>query len=260
MASTARPSLRKDETGKEYGPFTVLGYSGSKRGKAYWSVRCSLCGHEAVCRGADLRKGIYPRHKCIRICRQCGKSENEMEFDKNRRVGNICLGCKKDFIKSWREENTEYRAEYARDWYINSPEKVAEYRKRERSRRQLSSANFIKELVGIKRRNMAHLPNSKDKRAQQKVKSPERRIFALTAEDVITLWEKQQGRCAISDMPMAHEFKNLRSASIDRIDNSKGYIQGNVQLVCQWVNYAKNNNSDAEIRKVLEEFKHNIKV
>lgn len=255
MTSDSRPSLRQDETGKKYGSFIVLGYAGAKRGKALWSVHCSLCDHEAVSRGVDLRKGIYPRHKCIRVCRDCGKSEHETEFDKNRQVGNICSNCKKKFIKSWREENVEYRADYKRQWNTDSPDKIIKYQKQERVRRQSSPANFIKELVGIKRRNMAHLPNSKDKRAQQKAKTPERRIFTITVEDVVALWDKQNGRCAISGMPMAHEFKNLRSVSIDRIDSDLGYTLDNIQLVCQWVNYAKNRYSNAEIGEVLTEYK-----
>jgi hypothetical protein len=160
-----------------------------------------------------------------------------------------------EFLKSWREENTEYRAEYKKQWNADSPDKINEYRKQERVRRQSSSTNFIRELVGIKRRNIAYIYKSKDKRAQQKVKSPQRCVFAITVEDVVALWDKQNGRCAISGMPMAHEFKNLRSVSIDRIDNNKGYVPGNVQLVCQWVNYAKNRYSNTEIGEVLAEFK-----
>lgn len=40
---------------------------------------------------------------------------------------------------------------------------------------------------------------------------------------------------------MLYEPNNLRSVSIDRIDNSKGYIRGNIQLVCRFINFAKNN-------------------
>ena len=255
MTSVSRPGLVTDETGNKYGSFIVLGYAGAKRGKALWSLECDLCGHQAIQRGVDLRKGIFPRHKCIRVCRCCGKSENETKFDKNRQVGNICLSCKKEFLKSWREKNTEHRSDYKRQWNIDSPEKITEYRKQEKARRQSSPANFLRELVGIKRRTMAYLHKAKDRRAKQKTRSPQRCLFTITVEDVIALWDKQGGLCAISGMPMAHEFKNLRSASIDRIDSNNGYVPGNIQLVCQWVNYAKNNHSDAEIREVLSEFK-----
>jgi len=71
----------------------------------------------------------------------------------------------------------------------------------------------------------------------------------------IGLWKSQQGKCAITKMPMTHEFKNLRSISVDRIDSAKGYIVGNIQLVCQWVNLAKGSHSDDEFRKIINEFK-----
>lgn len=34
--------------------------------------------------------------------------------------------------------------------------------------------------------------------------------------------------------------------SVDRIDSSKGYIAGNVQLVCNWANRAKATLTDGE--------------
>jgi len=44
----------------------------------------------------------------------------------------------------------------------------------------------------------------------------------------------------------------LTSASLDRIDSSKGYIQGNVQFVAYGINLAKNNFSDADVISFLD--------
>ncbi len=35
--------------------------------------------------------------------------------------------------------------------------------------------------------------------------------------------------------------------SIDRIDSSKGYVPGNVQLVCKFVNLGKSGHSQVEV-------------
>ncbi len=41
--------------------------------------------------------------------------------------------------------------------------------------------------------------------------------------------------------------KNLKTISIDRIDSSKGYVRGNVQLVCWVVNQMKNDLTNDEL-------------
>ena len=40
---------------------------------------------------------------------------------------------------------------------------------------------------------------------------------------------------------------NIKSASLDRIDNSKGYVQGNVRFVSVMFNFARNKFSDEEV-------------
>jgi hypothetical protein len=67
----------------------------------------------------------------------------------------------------------------------------------------------------------------------------------VTAELILKMWEKQDGKCFYTGLPMevkAGKGKNNPAAfSIDRIDSSKGYTRDNVVL-CRWdVNRAKNN-------------------
>lgn len=66
--------------------------------------------------------------------------------------------------------------------------------------------------------------------------------FELNYEDLLTLWNKQNGLCALSGIPMTHDIYNGRvptNISIDKIDPSKGYIKNNIQLVCSSVNMMK---------------------
>lgn len=70
--------------------------------------------------------------------------------------------------------------------------------------------------------------------------------FNIEIEDVWNLYVNQKQKCALSGLPIS--FKNqanrrgLRSftASLDRIDSSKGYIKDNIQLVHKDVNIMKN--------------------
>lgn len=66
--------------------------------------------------------------------------------------------------------------------------------------------------------------------------------FDLTYEDMLDMWNKQNGLCALSGIPMTHDIYSGRiqtNVSIDKIDPNKGYIRDNVQLVCSCVNMMK---------------------
>lgn len=81
----------------------------------------------------------------------------------------------------------------------------------------------------------------------------------LTPEYLDDLWNKQGGRCVLTGIPL--EFFSSRtgksgeihsSVSLDRKDNSQGYRQGNVQFVVLGINYAKNRNTDADVKALIE--------
>lgn len=72
---------------------------------------------------------------------------------------------------------------------------------------------------------------------------------SITIEYILELLEKQEYTCALSGIPlnMSKTFSRDRTdkvdsttASLDRIDSSKGYVEGNVQWVHKHVNKMKN--------------------
>jgi predicted amidophosphoribosyltransferase len=82
------------------------------------------------------------------------------------------------------------------------------------------------------------------------------RNINVTAEYLYKLLEIQQQKCAYTGIPMelpTHKgCKDKRMcASLDRIDSSKGYVEGNVQWVIAPINYMKHTLSDAEFRELL---------
>ncbi len=101
---------------------------------------------------------------------------------------------------------------------------------------------------GKSKYNICKLVNSAYKRSLKY-----NRVFSIVNKDIDDLWESQQGKCAISGiqmvLPKNKGQKNpwsTNSVSLDRIDSSKGYEKGNIQLVTIQVNIGKNNLSDAE--------------
>jgi hypothetical protein len=85
----------------------------------------------------------------------------------------------------------------------------------------------------------------------------------LTLQDLKDQWDRQDGRCVYTgwklELPAYHleraETKgrqrrftrNLRRASLDRIDSSKGYERGNIQFVCLMANIAKSDYSSEDL-------------
>lgn len=68
--------------------------------------------------------------------------------------------------------------------------------------------------------------------------------WELTMEVLWKLFKKQEGRCAISGIPLILDVKiprkgKLNTASIDRIDNNKPYTEDNVQWVHKDINKIK---------------------
>jgi hypothetical protein len=69
----------------------------------------------------------------------------------------------------------------------------------------------------------------------------------MTLEDVENLYEKQNGKCSLSGIPVVFNTTITNgggkvingNASIDRRDNSKGYTKDNIQIVDKDVNMAK---------------------
>jgi len=77
----------------------------------------------------------------------------------------------------------------------------------------------------------------------------------LTLEYLKQLWESQNGICSFTGWRMElprhasgwNESSSPKRASLDRIDSSKGYIQGNVRFVSVIANYARNSFDDKEV-------------
>lgn len=85
--------------------------------------------------------------------------------------------------------------------------------------------------------------------------------FNLTYEFIEQLWFEQNGKCALSNLPMTYllgEGRVPTNVSIDKIDKNKGYIKENVQLVCNAVNQIKSDLNEDEMILFCESIIKNI--
>lgn len=75
-------------------------------------------------------------------------------------------------------------------------------------------------------------------------------VFNITLEDVWTKYEKQKRKCALSGVDIIfiknNDVSHLQTASIDRIDNTKGYTVDNIQIVHKHVNFMKGTHSQID--------------
>jgi len=76
--------------------------------------------------------------------------------------------------------------------------------------------------------------------------------FNITIEQIWELFLKQNRKCILSGVGLkfnSYSRVNDGTASLDRIDSSKGYIEGNVQWVHKAVNYMKWDKTDKDFIK-----------
>lgn len=72
----------------------------------------------------------------------------------------------------------------------------------------------------------------------------------LSVQEILNLYEDQQGLCALTKVPMTSisgSGKHKTNISIDRIECGGPYIPSNIRLVCTHANTIRNNLTDEEM-------------
>eukprot|EP00397_Hematodinium_sp_SG-2012_P037839 GEMP01041079.1.p1 GENE.GEMP01041079.1~~GEMP01041079.1.p1 ORF type:complete len:452 (+),score=16.56 GEMP01041079.1:505-1860(+) len=91
------------------------------------------------------------------------------------------------------------------------------------------------------RGSLNHVLHSAKKGARRRSTKPGRHeagCFELDLDILLNLWLNQQGRCAYSGLVMSAELYTSWRFSLERCDNSLGYIPSNVVFVCSEFNTA----------------------
>lgn len=205
-------------------------------------------GHLNVCkkcRSAQKRLNIQlnkEHSEDVKICPVCGQELNISEFKLDSRMVDgrywMCRSCYKhhDSINKGKDKN------YFKKLRIQL---CPEYR---------NHINELKNKNRIKNLESSILQQCK-KRAMSKGLE-----FNLTLEDIVI-----PEKCPILEVPFVQGTKEnyMYTPSIDRIDNSKGYVKGNIQIISMKANTMKNSASFEELQKfcknILRYSPNNIK-
>ena len=97
--------------------------------------------------------------------------------------------------------------------------------------------------------------NANGQLGERTVKNKELRMTPAELEKLLgSLLDLQGNRCALTGMPFhfagPDADKNLRP-SVDRIDSNGHYGYGNLQIVCQFVNFWKGDSANEEFKRLL---------
>lgn len=76
--------------------------------------------------------------------------------------------------------------------------------------------------------------------------------FKITIQQAWQVFEKQNGRCALTGQIIGFEGHKNNSASLDRIDSKKPYTVKNVQWVHKDINFAKQSMSNGEFIELCQ--------
>lgn len=83
-----------------------------------------------------------------------------------------------------------------------------------------------------------------------------RKEISITLQDIVNQWKLQKGLCAYSKIQLSVAARDKKwaesTASIDRVDSSKGYIKGNIQWVHKRINIMKSNMAHIEFLDWIE--------
>ena len=85
------------------------------------------------------------------------------------------------------------------------------------------------------------------KSSRRKLQGIDKYKWTIRVEDVLAIYKNQKGLCAVTGIKMTWTRVNESTGlagnhsiiSIDRLDNTLGYIKSNIQLVCKRVNLMK---------------------
>lgn len=76
--------------------------------------------------------------------------------------------------------------------------------------------------------------------------------MGITGEDLIKVWERQNGHCLLTAIPMQQEVGHPNAPDLILHDHHKGYSLDNLSLVCEWVSRAKGVMSLAAFKDILD--------
>lgn len=219
---------------KEYYGYSIKSKKPSKGSTFPIIVECTNC-NKLIHREY---RNAFRQHQCSIVhgrnkkCFKCKTWKSLGKFNKNSQLsGKVAKMC--------------------RECHNKHPSVIlCEYNRRQRLRTAFDSGNlnlyFTKKISSIK--NNCKRNNVK---------------FDLTVKNIMDLWNKQQGKCYYSNIPMSNSMKQLGfqawdSPSIDRLEPNKGYVVDNIVWCIFAVNSFKSSLTEKQFKSKLKEIIWNL--
>ena len=84
----------------------------------------------------------------------------------------------------------------------------------------------------------------------------------ITWEDIKEQFESQDGKCHWTGMPidldLIFETHNCASPSVDRLDDTKGYVKGNFVITTRFVNNGRGTTSEEKFKLFIKNMKKTL--
>lgn len=203
-----------------------------------------------LCNGKELTLINFTKNSSCKYgygynCKDCRKVLRRQNIKKENQCilkEKYCIGCDKiiDTIN------------FAQDSYTSDG-----YQSR------CKKCNIKKGQISYSKLNVFIKKILSDARARCKKKSKIGRNMEMniTFDDVMKLYNEQQGKCALTNIQMTHncindrdedskQIMNPHNISMDRIDSTIGYVLSNVRLVCALVNKIKFDMTDIQLSSI----------
>jgi len=220
--------------------------------------RASRGGWMSVCKKCDHQRRNIPRHEKIlkrraekeellarglKVCKSCKETKTVDEFYASPQCFGGCRGecivCvrKKSVVHWHKPETVAARKEYFSREDVR--ERQNSHRRSEKGRKQ------FRERV---KRTPSYVLSFALHRALKRRPTDN----PVTHSELIQLYRDQNGKCALSGKTMTWMNGRIHptSITIDRIDSTKGYTRGNIQLLCHSVNRMKGDATEAEVIEI----------
>lgn len=135
----------------------------------------------------------------------------------------------RQYAKKWRDENPEKHKESLKKWREENPEKVKQYSIKKR----IEAETDIDKFVDIIYRGMLDRTNLRNKKGR------EHEMMDFDREFLKKKIVRNNGVCSVSGLPLSFKKGDPCVVSVDRKNNSKGYVKSNIQIVAACVNVAR---------------------
>lgn len=197
---------------------------------------CNCCGINLPRTRQNFRRTVNKetgKEEYHLICKNC---EDEKEYNKHWDGDKLkCLICGESKFPDEFDKHSYYAIRGHRDG------RCKECKRKQNLEARANYSNDRKLYTVLQ----ARVLNAKERAKRKNIPC------TITKEFIMDLWKKQEGKCAISKIPMTCELDQGRiftNASIDQIQQGRGYTEDNVQLICMAVNQLK---SDWDMDTVL---------